>query len=247
MIGSSMIVFPILFIKDGTIGSLITLMVVCVVQYLTCRLLIIHNRPDEPNFNKQILRILGYKWYVFNSMVNVSLLFFVCIGYYLLIVDNLYMVINALFSLKQEYAAIIATAICLPMLFLKEIDMLLKYFKYTIYCVIAFGVFIAVTVIKEIAEGNIDYSKFKLFDPDFSSVAGTFALSFLIHPVAAPIIKKNVNQDNNKRDLLFGYILTAFIYFFVGFVGSLSCSEHVEAILNKATEDDYSTVFSCFS
>ncbi len=110
------------------------------------------------------------------------------------------------------------------MLFMKEIDKLLKFFKYTIYCVIAFGIFIAVTVIKEIAEGNVDYSKFKLFDSDFSSVAGTFALSFLIHPVAAPILKKNVNQDNNKRDLLFGYILTAFIYFFVGFVGSLSCS-----------------------
>ncbi len=98
MIGSSMIVFPILFIKDGIIGSLIALMVVCVIQYLTCRLLVIHNRPDEPNFNKQILRILGYKWYVFNSMVNVSLLFFVCIGYYLLIVDNLYMVSSALIT-----------------------------------------------------------------------------------------------------------------------------------------------------
>jgi hypothetical protein len=58
-------------------------------------------------------------------------------------------------------------------------------------------------------------------------VAGTFALSFLIHPVAAPILKKNVNQNNNKRDLLFGYILAAFIYFFVGFIGSLSCSEFV--------------------
>ena len=61
------------------------------------------------------------------------------------------MVINALFHLQQEYAAIIATVICLPMLFLKEIDVLLKYFKYTIYCVIAFGVFIAVTVVKETA------------------------------------------------------------------------------------------------
>lgn len=84
--------------------------------------------------------------------------------------------------------------------------------------------FIAITVIKEIAEGNIDYSKYDLFNPDFSSVAGTFALSFLIHPVAAPILKKNVKQENNKRDLLLGYILTAFIYFFVGFVGSLSCA-----------------------
>ncbi len=43
---------------------------------------------------------------------------------------------------------------------MKEIDMLLKFFKYTIYCVIAFGIFIAMAVIKEIAEGNVDYSKF---------------------------------------------------------------------------------------
>jgi len=68
----------------------------------------------------------------------------------------------------------------------------------------------------------------------------------LIHPVAAPILKKNVNQDNNKRDLLFGYILAAFIYFFVGFIGSLSCSEYVSEILDPETEEKFSTVFACF-
>jgi len=106
--------------------------------------------------------------------------------------------------------------------------MLLKFFKYTIYCVIAFGIFIAAAVLKEIIEGKVDYNEFLFFSSDFSSVAGTFALSFLIHPVAAPIIKKNINQQNNKRDLLFGYILTAFIYFFVGFIGSISCSDHIK-------------------
>lgn len=151
MIGSSMIVFPVLFIRDGIFSSLIALCIVCIIQYSTCRLLVIHNRPDEPNFNKQILRILGYKWYVFNSIVNVSLLFFVCIGYYLLIVNNLYMVSKTLLQFdgyNQQWAAVIATLICLPMIFMKEIDKLLKFFKYTIYCVIAFGVFIAATVIK---------------------------------------------------------------------------------------------------
>lgn len=137
------------------------------------------------------------------------------------------MVTSALFNFEgynQKWAAVLATLICVPMIFMKEIDMLLKFFKYTIYCVAAFGIFIAITVVKQIAEGNVDYSKFLFFSSDFSSVAGTFALSFLIHPVAAPILKKNVNQNNNKRDLLLGYILTAFIYFFVGFIGSLSCS-----------------------
>jgi hypothetical protein len=107
---------------------------------------------------------------------------------------------------------------------MKDINMLLGFFKYTIYCVVAFGLFILVSVIRQIAEGHVDYSKFIFFDHDFSNVAGTFALSFLIHPVAAPIIKKNINQKNNNRDLFFGYLLTAFIYFFVGFVGCLTCA-----------------------
>jgi sodium-coupled neutral amino acid transporter 9 len=40
MIGSSMIIFPILFIKDGLFSSLIAMCLVCVVQYATCRLLV---------------------------------------------------------------------------------------------------------------------------------------------------------------------------------------------------------------
>jgi amino acid transporter len=59
-------------------------------------------------------------------------------------------------------------------------------------------------------------------------------------------LKKNVNQNNNKRDLLLGYILTAFIYFFVGFVGSVSCSEYMDEIKDPKTADEYSTVFACF-
>ena len=61
------------------------------------------------------------------------------------------MVSKALFSFggyNEKWAAVIATLICLPMLFMKEIDKLLKFFKYTIYCVIAFGVFIALSVMK---------------------------------------------------------------------------------------------------
>jgi solute carrier family 38 (sodium-coupled neutral amino acid transporter), member 9 len=151
MIGSAMIIFPVLFIKDGLFSSLIAMSLVCVLQYSTCRLLVEHNRPDEPNFNRQIARILGPKWSLFNSLVNVTLLFVVCIGYYLLIVENLFMVSAALITLEgynAKWASVIATLICIPMLFMKDIELLLKFFKYTIYCVMAFGLFILVTVVK---------------------------------------------------------------------------------------------------
>jgi hypothetical protein len=58
-------------------------------------------------------------------------------------------------------------------------------------------------------------------------VAGAFALSLLIHPVGAPILKRNINQANNMRDLFLGYCLTALIYVYVGFVGALTCSHEI--------------------
>lgn len=75
-----------------------------------------------------------------------------------------------------------------------------------------------------LAEGILEFNKFVLFGSDFSTVAGAFALSFLIHPICAPILKRNVKQENNLRDLFLGYCLTALIYTFVGFVGGLTCA-----------------------
>jgi sodium-coupled neutral amino acid transporter 9 len=90
MIGSTVIVFPILFIKDGLVGSVIIMFVIGCIQYLTCRLLVLHNRQDELDFNSSILRIGGRKLNIFNSILNLLLLFLVCIIYYQLIVANFY-------------------------------------------------------------------------------------------------------------------------------------------------------------
>ncbi len=87
--------------------------------------------------------------------------------------------------------------------------------------------------------------QYKLFDPDFSTVAGAFALSLLLHPVGAPILKRNINQANNMRDLLLGYGLTALIYVYVGFLGGLTCAPHADDIYKN--EDKYSIIFDCFT
>lgn len=48
MIGSSIIVYPIMFIKDGIVGALLVLLAIGAALFFTCRLLLIHNREDEP-------------------------------------------------------------------------------------------------------------------------------------------------------------------------------------------------------
>lgn len=145
----------------------------------------------------------------------------------------------------MQWACIIMTGICVSTLFKSDIDPILKLMKYSIYCVGAYFIFVFMNLIRNLIEGAIVFADYRLFNSDFSSVAGAFALSFLIHPTAAPILKKSINLKNNERDLFFGYILTALIYFYVGFVGSLTCAPKVKEILIDS--DKFSTVFDCFA
>ena len=120
----------------------------------------------------------------------------------------------------------------------------MKFFKYTIYFVFLYGIFVFAALIKTLSDGTFDFGPYPKFDPDFSTVAGAFALSLLIHPVGAPILKRNINPKNNMRDLFLGYCLTALIYVYVGFVGALTCSKDVVDITHN--EGKYETIFDCF-
>jgi hypothetical protein len=46
MIGSAMIIYPVLFVKSGIVISPLVMLIVAGIQYSTCRLLVLHNRPD---------------------------------------------------------------------------------------------------------------------------------------------------------------------------------------------------------
>ena len=106
----------------------------------------------------------------------------------------------------MQWACIITSIICISTLFKTDIDPILKLIKYSIYCVAAYFIYVLVNVIRNLVEGTIVFSDYKLFNPDFSSVAGAFALSFLIHPTAAPILKKSINLKNKSLEYEINYI-----------------------------------------
>lgn len=103
MIGSSIIVYPIVFIKDGMIGSLLVLLAIGTALFFTCRLLLVHNRPDEADFSCQIKRILGPRWARLNSGVNILLIFVVSIAYFMLICGNFFDITAAIFAEIADY------------------------------------------------------------------------------------------------------------------------------------------------
>lgn len=106
-----------------------------------------------------------------NSLVNMLLLFFVCIAYYLLIVNNFFQISVAIIGQITEYkepekitfeeysmqwACIICALLCLATIFKTNIDPILKLIKFSIYCVIFYGIFILVNFIRLIKKISFD-------------------------------------------------------------------------------------------
>lgn len=85
------------------IGSMITVLIIGIVQFLTCRLLVIHNRTDEASFNDSIKRIGGVRLWRINMAVNVTLLFFVCIAYFILVVSNFFQVTVSIIQSYKDF------------------------------------------------------------------------------------------------------------------------------------------------
>lgn len=63
-----------------------------------------------------------------------------------------------------------------------------------------------------------------MFNSDFSPLAGLLGIGYFLHTVSLPIIKNNANQNNNERDVFFGYVLVGLSYIFVGIMGSIGFS-----------------------
>jgi solute carrier family 38 (sodium-coupled neutral amino acid transporter), member 9 len=175
MIGSSVVVYPIMFIKDGIVGALLVLLAIGAALYATCRLLLIHNRPDEPEFGDSIKRILGKKWALLNSAVNFTLIFMVSIAYFMLICSNFFDISSAILheinedyippssgeitlkTYSTQYASLLSLLFVGPFLWKKDIEVLMKFFKYTIYFVFLYGIFVLVAFIRSATDGSLDF------------------------------------------------------------------------------------------
>ena len=99
-------------------------------------------------FGDGIKRILGKKWALLNSLVNFSLIYMVSIAYFMLICSNFFDISSAILheiadynppeagsitlkTYSTQYASILSVIFVSPFLWKKDIDILMKFFKYT--------------------------------------------------------------------------------------------------------------------
>lgn len=60
-----------------------------------------------------------------------------------------------------------------------------------------------------------------MFSWDIGALAGTAALAFALHVNSAATLKSNKVQANNKRDLVWVYVICGALYILIGLLGCM--------------------------
>jgi hypothetical protein len=86
-------------------------------------------------------------------------------------------------------------------------------------------------------------NKLKLVTWNFGRLAGTCALAFTIHTTVTPVIKNNLIQAKNLRDLKLGYLFGFLIYAAIGILGCLPiiCNYAYNSAMNCTD-----TILNCY-
>lgn len=236
MVGSAIVVFPLIFSTSGLLTSLIVLLFVGAISCKTCLLEIVHFKMSEMDFPDAIKRILGRKWFLAYSLCSVLLLFITGIIYFILICNMLYPFLKYILDsagasiapmdsiefgrFSFQYTGIIMIVVCFFLFSLKDLKIILKMGQYGIISIIIFFVYIIVRGFMNLE--NVTADNVKIFTSDIANLCGVFALSFFIHNIIIPIMKNNREEKKNSRDVILGYLLTAFFYGLIGIFGTLS-------------------------
>jgi amino acid permease len=133
------------------------------------------------------------------------------------------------------YSSLIVCALLFPFIVKKDINFLLKINSLGVYCVILIISFVFYNFIKSLLNTNFEIGYIKntegapvsyllLFGPDISKLAGMLSLGYFSHSIILPILKTNEKQENNRRDILIGYLLVCFTYIFIGITGYIGFS-----------------------
>jgi amino acid permease len=98
MIGTGILVYPLLYKNNGMIMSQIIVTLIGLISYKTAELCIIHTKSDEDDLTKVVKRQLGNTWHKVYCITGGMYLALTGGVYYLLILNTLYSQINFLYT-----------------------------------------------------------------------------------------------------------------------------------------------------
>lgn len=240
MIGTSILIFPLVFLNYGLINSIIILVIMA---YISCEMCLLENRHvkmDEMDLPESIRRILGVKW--FYSFVISSFVFnaFIVIIYFSLMTHIFYSMLEFFFvdgrespliasgseitfsQFSIQYAEIIWAVIMFFLFSISNLKYLLIFCQYGILGIFIFVIFLFYKSIENMTSDKFSIQKLNLLTTDISTVAGVFSLAFFCHNNLITIVKTNKYPEKNSRDITISYMLTGGLYLLIGVLGCFS-------------------------
>lgn len=84
MIGSSIMVLPVIFYLVGIMTTILVIFLQAVINYLTACILVSHGKSKDDDLSDMIKRLLGRNYFIFYCLISMLLLIFVSVAYFLL-------------------------------------------------------------------------------------------------------------------------------------------------------------------
>ena len=236
IVGSTILILPNLNMNCGIFTVQGVSILIGLITCHTCDMFISHLRDDEQDIPEVIKRVLGKKWANAFAVVSGIANIVFCLSYFLLMCNMFYPICTFVLTLcgsnsfapkfevtfstfSFQYAAIIASLPCIFMVFLKDINIIMKFAQFGVVPMVSFILFVIYIVFDNLAAGRIDVSNMNLYTWDIHEVAGIFAIAYYFHTAACPVAKSNHKPENNSRDLFLSYLNAWIIYGFIGCFG----------------------------
>jgi hypothetical protein len=132
------------------------------------------------------------------------------------------------------YCGILVGALLFPLLIMKQIGILIKLNSYGIYFVSIIMCYVIYVGFKSMLDTKFDFEyrindgneprHLYLFGENPSLLAGSLTMGYFSHSFVLSMMKNNENQENNKRDLFYGYCLVCLTFIILGIFGYVGFS-----------------------
>ncbi|KAM3144041.1 hypothetical protein pb186bvf_003805 [Paramecium bursaria] len=253
-VGSSTLVFPMLFFKNGILTAITVSLIIGVISCRTTQHLLIHSKKSETDLPETLLRVLGVGWMRAFSISNIILLWCSGMIYQILIINQLYPLLLKLIpngdwapktditfnQLSFQWIGTMYTTLMTPLFIQKKLGFILKLLPYCSISVFTFIAYIIIRgVINLIKDPTMVIESQTWFTWDFPTLAGVYGMALVCQSTVTPIAKNNQDQSKNSRDISLAFVQTWIIYAFSGLFGAL-------AIAGKPPNPDATTVLDYF-
>jgi len=249
-LGTAVMILPIVFGTCGIINSLIVMSLIGVVQFITCKLILIHLKESEPDLPQLTERILGKTWKAVFVISSCVFEFSTGVVYLILMNNMLYPILVFFFELAgfENYAkksenrydifsfqitAWIFMVPCFLSCFMKNMDAISVLSKIGIYVLCSYVIFLFYVLFDNISAGTLqnNIENISYITTNVTDVSGAFCLAFFIHSAVCPLVKNIEKKEETTKSLGISYIMSGVFYFLIGLVGYLG-------ILGRETVDD---------